>query len=400
MILKQNALLIRLGPYDTTQAIPRAASTLQEMGYNITILSLDCHKNKPDVESVNGWQIIWYHSTYKPGHKLSFLWMWARWWVLVIRKICGGQYSLVQAFNLESVVPCVLAKPFRRFKLIFDVRDPWGMNSADSGSFMMRMFKTMERWAAAHVDGMVLSQGILEKTGLYFGKKVCSRIPSAQVLNVPGRDIGGKFIPPNTNGIRINFSGHISYVRNAQALIDLAAEKPEVQIDVIGEIRDEKLRSSLQSFPNIKLYGLLPFNQAMDMLQQANLVCVMYDTNTEVAVVSSANKMFEAMMQSRPYVASEKGYPGIIAERYSLGWAIPYGNSRALIELASELLACPSKIEAAAKNARKTYEDYFTWDKQKANLISLYTYVSDGENMRYFSHAGWHRMLGTVLQYE
>jgi glycosyltransferase involved in cell wall biosynthesis len=171
-----------------------------------------------------------------------------------------------------------------------------------------------------------------------------------------------------------------------------------VQIDVIGEIRDEKLRSSLQSLPNIKLYGLLPFNQAMVLLGQANLICVMYDISTEVAVVSSANKMFEAMMQSRPYVASKKGYPGIIAEKYSLGWAVPYGDSRALIDLVSELIACPSKIEEAARNARKTYEEHFTWDKQKANLLSLYNCLSDGENIRYFSHAGWDKMVGTVLK--
>jgi len=315
----------------------------------------------------------------------------------VIRRIFSQHYGLVQALNLESVIPCVLAKPFRRFKLIYDVRDPWGMNSANPRSLLMRTFKAVERWAAAHVDGIVLSQGILDRTGLYFGKKVCRRIPSVQVLNVPDRDTAGVFRPPNTSGIRINFSGHISYARNAQAIIELAKGKPEVQVDVVGEIRDEKLRSSLVALANIRLYGLLPFNQAMELLQQANLVSVMYDTSTEVAVVSSANKMFEAMMLSRPYVASEKGFPGIIAERYDLGWAIPYGSSQALIELVSDLLACPGKIESAAKNARRTYEDYFTWDKQKENLILLYTYVSGGDKMKYFSYAGWGRMLGAVL---
>jgi len=303
----------------------------------------------------------------------------------------------VQASNLESIVPCVLAKAFRNFKLIFDVRDLWGMNSSNSGSFMMRTFKAMERWAAARVDGIVLSQGILDRTGLYFGKKVRSRIPIVQVLNVPGQDIAGQFSPPDTNGIRLNFSGHISYVRNAQAIIDLAAEKPEVKVDVVGEIRDEKLRSSLELLPNIKLYGHLPFGQAMELLQKANLISVMYDTNTEVAVVSSANKMFEAMMMSRPYVASKDGFPGIIAEQYGLGWAIPYGNSQALIELISKLLANPAQIESAAKKGREIYRDNFTWDRQKANLILLYKYVAEKEKTEFISYGGWNRILGTVL---
>jgi glycosyltransferase involved in cell wall biosynthesis len=397
MNYRNNAMLIRMGQYDMTQAVPRAASTLQELGYNITILALDRFGNKPDNENLNGWQIVWFHHRYESGNKISFMWAWFCWWVWVIRKICRGNYNLVQASNLESIVPCVLAKAFKNFKLIFDVRDPWGMNSSNSGSFMMRTFKTIERWAAARVDGIVLSQGILERTGLYFGKKVCSRIPSVQVLNVPGQDMAGKFVPPDTNGIRLNFSGHISYVRNAQAIIDLASKKPEMQVDVVGEIRDEKLLLSLKAISNIKLYGQLPFDRAMKLLQDANIISVMYDTNTEVAIVSSANKMFEAMMMSRPYIASKGGFPGIIAEHYGIGWAVPYGDSNALIELVSQLLAEPEKIKLTAKKSREVYQDNFTWDKQKANLILLYKYVAENEKKEFVSHAGWDKMLGTVL---
>ena len=107
---KRNALLVRMGPYDMTQAIPRAASTLQEMGYNIIILAMDIQNNKPDTEQFNGWKIIWYHHKYKSGNKLSFLWAWLCWWVWVVKHIRKGNYHLVQASNLESIVPCVLAK--------------------------------------------------------------------------------------------------------------------------------------------------------------------------------------------------------------------------------------------------------------------------------------------------
>ena len=385
-----------MGPYDMTQAVPRAASTLEKLGYEITILSLDRYGDKPDSETVNSWRVLWYHHKYKPGNKLSFLWAWLCWWIWVIRKIRSKQYNLIQASNLESIFPCVLIKPFRNFKLVFDVRDPWGMNSSDAKSLLMRSFKFLESWAAARVDGIVLSQGILGKTGEYFGPKVCKQVPAVQVLNVPGQDVTGQYFSADTREIRLNFSGHISYIRNAQAIIELAAKMPEVKIDVVGEIRDIKLRAALESLPNIKLYGPVPFDEAMLLLKQANLVSVMYDTNTDVAIVSSANKMFEAMMMSRPYVASANGFPGIIAERYGAGWAIPYGNSQALIKLVSDLLAHPEKIEQAAKNGRQTYENYFTWDKQKANLILLYRYLAENQKTEFFSHAGWDKMLGTT----
>ncbi len=397
MNVKYKALLIRMGAYDMTQAVPRAATTLQELGYDITILAMDRYGQKPACETINGWKIIWYYCPYKSGNKLSFLWAAIRWLFWVICKVCKGNYNVVQASNLESVLPGVIAKVFKRFKLIFDVRDPWGMNSANSRSLMMCTFKAIERWVATHVDGIVLSQGILDRTGNYFGKKVCSLIPSVQVLNVPGQDIAEKFVPPDTTRIRLNFSGHISYVRNAQAIIDLAIKKPEIQVDVIGEIRDQKLLQALENITNIKLYSQIPFNQAMQLLQDANLISVMYDTNTEVAVVSSANKMFEAMMMSRPYIASKNGFPGIVAEQYGVGWAVPYGDSNALIDLVSQLIANPGKIKLTSQKAREVYLNHFTWDKQKANLVLLYKHVVGDEKNRFISYAGWDKMLGTVL---
>ncbi|MGD0077233.1 MAG: glycosyltransferase [Sedimentisphaerales bacterium] len=381
-----------------TQAVPRAASTLQEMGYTITILSLDKSGDKHDHERVNDWEIIWYHHKYKSGNKISFLWAWLCWWVWVIRKIYRGNYDLVQASNLESIVPCVFARKFRKFTLVLDIRDLWGMACGQSYRRMMRIFNTMERWAAKRVDGIVLCPAALERLAEYFGKKVAQSIPTVQVLNVPAEDIAGTYSPPPAGQIRFNYSGHISYLRNAQAILDLASEKPEVQVDVVGEIHDDKLRIAFEAIPNVKLYGQLPFKQAMEVFLKANLISIMYDSSTEIAIISTPNKMFEAMMMSRPYIASSNSFPGITAEKHSLGWAVPYGNSRALIELVSELQGNPSKIESAAKNARKTYEKYFTWDKQKANLIMLYNYVTNGEKIECFSHAGWNKMLGTVLQ--
>ena len=76
MSSKKSALLIRMGPYNVTQAVPRAAATLQELGYNITILSLDQTGKKAKDENIDGWQIIRYRHRYKSGNMLSYLWGW------------------------------------------------------------------------------------------------------------------------------------------------------------------------------------------------------------------------------------------------------------------------------------------------------------------------------------
>jgi len=396
ILQNRKALLIRMGPYNMTQAIPRAAATLQEMGYDITILSMDIHNNKPDTEvTEQGWKIIWFHHQYKSGNKLSFLWAWLYWWRWVIKNIRQGNYDLVQASNLESIVPCVLAKYMKKFSLVLDVRDLWGMVGSNSKSLMMRTFKCMERWSAARVDGIVLSQGVMDRTGVYFGDKVRNNVPVVQVLNVPKNDMADEYCCPNLDNIRINFSGHIAYVRNAQAYIDLAKSKPEIQIDVIGEIRDMKLKQALEELPNIKSYGRVPYDKAMELLRKANLIAVTYDSSTEIAIVASANKMFEAMMMSRPYLGSKDAYPGIIAEKFDVGWAVPFGDSQAMIDLISKLQSNPKLIEERAKIARDVYLKEFTWEKQKKNLIAIYKYVVGSSQESFQETSGWKKVLGS-----
>ena len=389
----KRALLIRMGSYDMTQALPRAAGVLSELGYEITILSMDTNGTKPKKERVKDWDIFWYAHRYKSGNKISFFWAWVCWWFWVIRKIYTGNYDIVQASNLESIIPCIIIKQVKKFNLIFDVRDPWGMTFSDTKSLFAIIFRRLEQWAACRVDGMVLSQGILEDTAIYFGKKTAAQTPVVQVLNVPERDLGQNVSLPQADVIRINFSGHISYLRNAQAFIDLAKANADILIDVVGDIRDLKLKNELQLLPNINIYGRVSFEEAISLISLANIVSVCYDTDTQVAIVSSANKMFESMMMSRPYLASKGAYPGLVAEEYEVGWAIEYGNSYELIKLVDYLISHPDEIIKKSQNGRKTYIETFNWISQKNKLKLFYEQVSDKKVCLFTNAEGWSNIL-------
>ncbi len=132
-------------------------------------------------------------------------------------------------------------------------------------------------------------------------------------------------------------------------------------------------------------------------MRLCNLVAVMYDVSTEVAVVSSANKMFEAMMMSRPYIGSAGGFPGIVAERLGVGFPVPYGDPEALISLIDRLAKEPGLIEQAARKGRQAYCERFRWEAQEANLRVLYGYLTDGQTPQFWPAEGWSRFLGTAL---
>ncbi len=392
----KHALVLRAGPWDTTQAVPRTAACLRELGYDVTVLSWDFHGNKPPQERIQGWRVVWFRKPFPPRSIKYFLY-WVFWWWWVVRQLLKRPYVVVHAMNLESAVPCVLLRRQRGYKLVYDIRDAWGQAVSNRRFPLPQAFRILDRWAARGADGLLLSQGILDRMGRFFGRAVCERIPAIQVLNVPQRDMAGQFLPPPLEGIRLNFSGHISYLRNAAAIIELARQRPDVRVDVVGPVNDPALRRELEGLPNCLLHGYLSFEKAMELMKPCNLVAVMYDVFTEVAIVSSANKMFEAMMMSRPYIGSAGGFPGLVAEQVGAGWAVPYNDSQALIALVDRLRQDPALIEQAAQRARQAYCQRFQWDVQKANLRTLYAHLLDGQTPRFRQVAGWHRILGTTF---
>lgn len=400
----KKALLIRMNKYDATQAIPRAARTLEELDYQVTILSFDNSGERPSESMVGSWRVINFQGTYESQNQASFIKAWLQWTRFVYQHLSSNSYDLVQASNVETVVPCILARRRTAFPLIFDIRDLWGMSLVDNehgkwrSRFLSKVFRTTERWSAKRVDGMVLAPAPLDVLATYFGPHVTKNVPAAQVLNVPVEDFGEKYTPTKNSYFRVNYSGHISYLRNARAIIEFAQDSPSVVVDVVGDVPDQDMHAKLAALPNVNLYGRLPFPEAIDILHQADLILLTYDTSSDIAVISTPNKLFEAMMMGRPYVASEGGYPAKLAAENGIGWSIPYDDPQAIGELVQLLQDDPKLVDQAGERARTLFENSFLWSAQRANLVALYIFVTARSGDHDFTaDSGWLRMLGTTI---
>ncbi len=215
----KHALVVRAGPYDCTQAVPRTAACLEGLGYEVTILSWDRDGTAHRDTRVGNWEVSWFVTALRP-HSLLFFAYWLVWWIWVMRQLLKRRYALVHAMNLESVVPCVLLRRLLGYKLVYDIRDAWGQAVSNRPFPVPQVFRTLGRWGARRTDGLLLSQGLLGRMSTFFGPGISRRVPTVQVLNVPQKDMAGVYLPPPLKGIRLNYSGYISSVRNATAILE------------------------------------------------------------------------------------------------------------------------------------------------------------------------------------
>lgn len=387
--------VIRCSEWDITQAVPRTVNSLKAEGFKVTVLCWDFSQKKPLKEKLDGFKILRFQRRLRYT-SLTFILSWPLWWWWIAKTCLAERFDFVHVMNLESVVPAVLVKKLAKHRIVYDIRDPWGMMTSRMPWPIPQFFSLQDEIFSACADGIVLSQGRLSQCADYFGKATSTRVPTVQVLNVPYADMRAESTPSPVKPLRINFSGHISWARNLAAIIDTCRHVPDIHLDLVGEIQDREIWESIRGLQNISVYGRVPFTHAMELIEASSLVCVMYNTDTRIAQVASANKMFEAMMMARPYAASSNGYPADIAEKYSVGWSLPYGDRLAFQRLIKSLLVDPDKIVKTGRRGRQLYCSRFKWNGQKENLLQLYSHLA-GKPEGYRNVGGWCRFIGNTI---
>lgn len=387
--------VIRCSEWDITQAGPRVVNTLMAQGCEVTVLCWDFSQKKPLKEMRDGFRIIRFKHRMGRYSSLKYLLSWLLWWFWIAKTCLSERFDFVHVMNFESVVPVVLIKRMAKHCIVYDIRDPWGMATSAMPWPVPQIFSLLDRIFSTRVDGMLLSQGRLSQCAEYFGKVTSAKIPTVQVLNVPYKDMLSAPKPPPVNPLRINFSGHISWERNLSVVLEACRHDSNVHLDLVGELRDPEIAKAVDGLQNVSAFGRVPFVRAMALLHEASLVCVMYDTNTRIAQVASANKMFESMMMARPYVASSNGYPADMAEQFEVGWSLSYGDTHAFQGLIERLLADPVAIEERGKRGRQLYRSRFQWKDQERNLLDLYAHLS-GRPKRCSSVKGWQCFIGNT----
>ncbi len=320
------------------------------------------------------------------------------WWAWLVCQLIRGRFDLVHAMDIDTLIPAALGRIVLDYKLIYDCRDGLGLVLANIHFPVPQTFTALERVFAPMADGLMFPHGDVRVCAAYFGRRTTRRLPIAQILNVPMVEPPSTYRKPTAQPLRINVSGYLSPVRGAFILAEAFGDSPDVVLDIVGEMRYESIQERFAAFSNITLYGRVPYQQALELMDQADLIWLHYDNSLTNVATGSSNKMFESMMLGKPYLASDESWRAKVARRFELGWSLPYGDIEGLRRLVARLNADPSLLVAAGHRGRKCFEKFFTWPQQRARLLCLYRKVLEGggeADERQFE--GWARFIGEPL---
>jgi len=364
-----NVLLVRSAEFAVTPALPRFAAVLASILPPGSVHAL-CWRTDPSVVTpflCPQASVVHFERRINSRSILGALSL-PLWWVRIWRELAARRHSIVQASDVFSLFPVLIARPFFRYSVVADVRDHLGSIAGTHWGWKAALLGKLERFLLTLSDKVVLvddtRKELVPRRIVRTGKVVVVR-------NVPLEDVNGYEEPVRAGPVRLNYSGHLSPIRGAEMLL-AAVVRADARLDVIGDIPDPDLRKRVERNPAVDRYARMSHADAMRRMKAADLVALLYDPRVIANRYAAPNKFYEAMMLARPVITCDGTPVADWAREHDCGWVVRYDDVDELIRIIRHVAESREEWRAKCVNARRLYEARFTWERESAALAAAY----------------------------
>lgn len=217
--------------------------------------------------------------------------------------------TTIHAFDLDTAFPACVYKLFFncKVKVIFDVCDWFSATLYNQNSFILSIFKKMEKFTIKYSDEVIICEPErIEQISYKLNHKelIVPNIPSFSDMTFLYQDDKYKF---KNDKIIVSYVGGFSMYRMLNELLDIA-EQGLINLLIAGygsedvEMRCEKA----SALANIKYWGRVPYKEGLNIMYNSELIYAMYSKSNPNHYYAASNKYYEAMMLGKP-ILSTKG---------------------------------------------------------------------------------------------
>jgi glycosyltransferase involved in cell wall biosynthesis len=376
--MNDQVVICRSNPISPDPRVEKIARSLSAYGYNVVAIGWDRDRTskQPKEQEQDGLQITRLYIPARYGTGLMnlpalLLWQIGLFWWLVTHRL---SYQVIHACDFDTILPALLIKVIWKKLVIYDIFDFYADHLRRTPDFIKRAIRTMDFWAIEKADGVILVDEARVHQIRGSHPKVC-----ISVYNSP-EDVAFQHseeqYPSEEGTLRIAYIGLLQVERGIFEMIDVLRYHPKWHLDIAGFGGDEKPIVALaKDLSNVTWHGRVSYDRAIALSGQADVLFATYDPTIPNHHYSSPNKIFEAMMLGKPVIVAENTNMDRMIEEANCGIIVKYGDSvtleNALILLANDL----GLRKTLGKNARRAYEEVYSWQKMQVRLKDFYCQI-------------------------
>ncbi|WP_424358763.1 glycosyltransferase family 4 protein [Methanocella sp. MCL-LM] len=350
-----------------TNRLHKSALALTKNGHDVKILEWDRDCKLSKDETKNGYNIhrLRFKATYgvKNVIFLPFFWIYEFFWLL------NEKFDAVHAADFDTYFVSLIVCKLKRKPIIYDIFDFY----ADmlQPSIISDSIAVADKFLMKFANCVIIAdESRIDQIGKGSNKNV------VVITNSPNDLVKSTYNGESVNkNFIIFFAATLQKDRflNLDTMINAISGLDDVKLFIVGD-GDEKdhLIELSKNNTNIKFFGYKPYHEVLSMTGESHLLFSLYDPCNKNNRFASPNKLFEAMMFSKPILVSDNTSMALIVKKYNCGVVV---NCRNADEIRSVILRLKNNLDLCnelGNNGRKAYVNQFSWEIMEDRLLSIY----------------------------
>jgi len=354
--------------------VERTASALGQQGHEVEVLAWDRSCNHAKIDTLSNYRIrrIGLKAPYGKPIVMFFILLWnLREFVYLLK----SRFDVIHACDLDTLIPAMIAAKIRGGRLVYDCFDFYSdCLPGDIPRFMRRLMARFETKLANKADLVII---VDEFRRSQFSDRL---INAVVICNSPSEDLSpiirdsvSNVTRVANNGLEIFYAGLLDKSRGFGQIIRATENELGISIIIAGFGRDEQdLIDLFSNAKNIKFLGKISHEEVLQRTMHSDVLIALYDPKIPNHRYSCPNKLFEAMMCSKPIIVSDSTLMADIVKRENCGIAIPYDDVQRLRESVVRLREDAGLRFTLGKNGREAYMRAYSWKEMENRLANAY----------------------------
>jgi len=368
--------------------VMRAAATLVEEGFAVSVVDIEPESTRPIEESIDG---VHLKRIVKPQWRTPTRMPWRL--LRSAEKLISTTLTIIQmpadiyhAHNVNALPACYIAAMIHRKPLIFDAHE-LPLYELDHtrwrplGKLALRLLTAI----TSHCSGVIAVSPPI-------AQEMCNRYRLANVTLIRNTPIyravqkSERLRQHLGRGPEVRialYQGNIQSDRQLDGLIRAAAYlEQDIIIVLMGEGFSETT-SQLEALAvkegvtdRIKILPPVPYTELLDWTASADIGLIVYSPDHSLNVrMCLPNKLFEYLMAGLPVLASPLDAVSDLIRGYDVGQIVPSLSPAAVGAAINAMMADAAARERMRHNALSAAQSDLCWEKERQQLITLYNRI-------------------------
>lgn len=370
-IEKKRIILIRAGTIDQDYKMSKEVEAVKRGGYAATILSWDRNSKKFYCKQRAG--VGKNYGEIRVGLKdivhiksLLILPIWCFFeffWLMRIR------WDIAHAIDFHTIIPALIASKLKRKPVIYEIVDCYedGLVLPD----ILRYFLIqVDRMLMCLASAVIITDETQEEE---FGG-----IPNSKVISIYDSPpaFSEKIVAKENEVFTLFYAGVLNKRRrlNLDKIISAIRSINNVKLIIAGYgDQVEEIEKWSHAMPDrIQFVGRISFDEALERSIAADLLFEVREREILVFKYICGSKFLRAMSCGKPILVNKETSAATKVYENNCGLVVDANNVEEIKEAIIKLRDDPELCEELGANARKAYEERYSWEIMEKRLVDLY----------------------------